>query len=195
LNLSNSNGTGPFGTILLHELGDGKTVRITETLQPGEVFADASGKTLEFNINEDFSYVPGTLPLNFTTGTNDTANPYGTFSSWVSCRPVCGSGTSSPTYSGPLQFEITNAMGLTISNFVKSSVKSGDGFYFASDIGTPNGQGGFNTFLVSTSATTTQQAPPPSTPEPGSFVLLAGGLGVGMWFRRSSKRRKQTELS
>jgi hypothetical protein len=179
LNQSQSNGSGPFATILLHELGDGITVQVTETLFPGEVFAHASGETLEFNVDVPVSYVPAFFPSGFTTGVNDTASPFGTFSNFISCIPICGNGTSPPQYSGPLTFQVFNSAGLRISDFIPN----GSGYYFASDIGVSDGKGGFNTFNVATSVPGVP-GPPPNVPEPTSVVLIATGLACGELFRR-----------
>lgn len=179
LDQSASHGSGPFGTILLEDVGDGKTVQVTETLTAGEVFAHASGQTLEFNVDTSISYVATFFPSGFSTGTNDTASPYGTFTNYVSCIPVCGNGTSPPQYSGPLIFQVMNAGGLSVSDFVQNS----DGYYFASDIGISDGRGGFNTFNVAASKVSVLQGPSP-VPEPASIILLASGIAAGVFLRR-----------
>ena len=55
---------GTFGSITLHSIG-ADTVMVTETLIPGNAFAvSGAGASLEFTVDEAFTYVPGTL----TTG-------------------------------------------------------------------------------------------------------------------------------
>src|ERR1700761_9500170 len=122
-------GTGPFGSITLHSI-DADTVLVTETLAPGDVFAvSGAGASLEFTINEAFSYVAGTMTTGFTSGSSGSAAPFGSFGSFVDCTSsaVCGNGTSPPQFSGPLLFEVFSAAGLTAANFVANG-----GYFFAS---------------------------------------------------------------
>jgi hypothetical protein len=164
-------GTGPFGTVLLHVI-DADTVKVTETLGAGEVFAvGGAGNSLSFNVDEAFTYVPGTLTAGFTTGTSGKASPFGTFGAFVECGPtVCGNGTSPPEFSGPVTFELTNATGLTPADFI-----SNGSAFFAADIGVPKAGGGFSTGNVAADKA-------PAVPEPkGTVFLFTSGLAVALW--------------
>jgi hypothetical protein len=165
-------GTGPFGSITLHSI-DADTVMVTETLTSGDVFAvSGAGASLEFNVNEAFSYVPGSLTTGFTSGSNGTASSFGSFGFFVDCTSslVCGNGTSPPQFTGPLSFEIYSAAGLTAANFVSNT----NGYFFASDIGVPKTGGGFSTGDVASNLGVSQ-SPPPSTPEPSTMIMLTVG--------------------
>ncbi|HEY3835262.1 MAG TPA: PEP-CTERM sorting domain-containing protein, partial [Bryobacteraceae bacterium] len=161
------------------------TVMVKETLASGEVFAvSGAGKSLAFNIDEAFTIVAGSLTSGFTSGSSTSSSPFGSFSSFVDCTSttVCGNGTSPPTFSGPLSFEVFNAAGLTPSDFISNGTA-----FFASDIGVPKTGGGFNTGNVA-SDSGVSLAPPPSTPEPSTMILL--GLGSFAMFvvkKRSSR--------
>lgn len=189
LNFSASNGSGPFGTVTLHTV-DANTVQVTVTLAAGNVFAvtGAGAGALGFSLDEAFTLAssptltpgftfnpaagspqPGSLPYTFASG-------IGTYSSVIDCT-VCGNGTSAPNESS-FTFSVTNAGGLTFSDFVNGS----GGFLFAADIGVPvpgAAAGNFNTFSVG-------GGPTVPTPEPGTFVLL--GLGVVGLLALSRKR-------
>jgi len=165
---------GPFATVTLHQVNS-TTVQVTETMLGGDVFAGTPppAQSLAFDVDKSFTYVAGTLTTGFTTGTNASEPPFGSFPFFVDCTDgtVCGNGTSPPTFSGPLTFEVTNATGLLATDFVKTGPT---GYYFASDIGQPKAGGGFNTGSVATSTPGT----PSSVPEPTSILLLVTVVGA-----------------
>jgi len=181
LDYSASNGSGPFGTVDLTSI-DANTVQVTLTLTSGEVFAvtGAGAGALGFSVDKSYTLVSSpALTSGFslsTPGTYSFASSIGDFTSVITCSS-CGNGTSPPNYSGPVTFQITNAGGLSISDFITNK----GGYMFASDIGSPDGQGGFNTFVVG-------GGPSTSVPEPGTLSML--GLGLGL-LAFAALRRKQ----
>jgi hypothetical protein len=167
-----------FATVVLQQI-NGTTVQVTVTVAPN-VFAGTPppAPALAFNVSQSFSYVPGTMTAGFTPGGQLTSPPFGTFGSIVDCTDptVCGNGTSPPTFQGPLTFQITNAGGLLLSDFVANA----GGFFFAADLGVVKTGGGFNTGSVGTNTPGT----PSTVPEPGSFLLLVSAAGMGLWLSR-----------
>jgi len=174
---------GPFATVTLHQVNS-TTIQVTETMLGGDVFAGTPppAQSLAFNVDKSFTYVANSLTTGFTTGTSASESPFGTFPFFVDCtdNTVCGNGTSPPTFTGPLTFEITNAGGLAFTDFITNA----GGFYFASDIGQPKAGGGFNTGSVGTSTPGTPTSP---VPEPSSVVLMITVAGAALQFSR--KRR------
>jgi hypothetical protein len=157
--------SGPFPTVTLHAI-NADTVQLTETLPTGDVWAiTGAGESLGFNLDESFTFVAGSFSSGFGVGAAPAkASPFPYLSDGVDCTvsSICGKGTSK-NFNGVLQFEVTNAGGLTPLDFTNSS-----GDYFASDIGVPKTGGGFSTGNVATDTPGTFAA----TPEPGSVVLL-----------------------
>ena len=109
-----------WGTVALENLAGGNSVRVTVTLAipPSSVFANASGFALSYNLlNEGViaysNMTPGFLPA----PPPNTAAPYGTFEHAVcwgnnaTTPTACGTGTSPPTSSGPLVFDVTDTGG------------------------------------------------------------------------------------
>jgi hypothetical protein len=180
-------GTGPFATLVLHSI-DANTVQVTETLTTGNVFAFSAGEPLDFNLDKAFSIVAGTLSAGFSLGGADTPNPFPSFSSSIVCTSPCiyGNGTSPPTFSGPLTFEVQNLGGLSPSDFIASVDKTGS-YFFTTDVGAPKVGGGFNTGNVAALAGTVQAGPP--VPEPSSMFLYATGLLALMWSRKYVSRK------
>jgi hypothetical protein len=179
----------PFATITLKAI-NADTVQVTEVLSAGNVWAiTGAGESLGFNVDETFSFVAGSFSNGFGIGAAPSkASPFANFSAGVDCTDsaVCGNGTSKK-FAGELQFEITNASGLTPLDFTNSS-----GEYFASDIGVPKAGGGFSTGNVATDTpgTTTPPTQLSAVPEPGSIILfgtILGAVVTGLRKRRSSK--------
>lgn len=111
----------------------------------------------------------------------------GSWYDYISCDSACGSGTSPPQSSGPIKFDFTLACSaaLTPSSFVTNN----NGYLFASDIGIPNGSGGYFTGDVVTAG--------PLTPVPlpaSAWLLLTGLAAIGVT-RYSMARRLDRSLS
>jgi hypothetical protein len=173
-NMSQSHGTGPFGTVLLTQFA-ADTVRITVTLNstlfPNIGFVNASGKeALDFNILGNPAITVTNLTAGFSfPGEKLDAPPFGTFMYGVHCD-VCGNGGSNP-YTGQLTFDVKLLGGgnLSILNFNANSA----GAFFATDI-LANGV----TFDVGA-----------ELPEPATFWLMGGALallGLFGWSRNKA---------
>jgi hypothetical protein len=170
--------SGPtYATVDLHQV-DPFTVLVTENLATGDVFAvTGAGDSLEFTIDKSFSYLAGSMSSGFTGYTSgDSASGYGSYGSYVKCTS-CGSGTSSPRYSGPLSFEVYNAGGLLLTDFVANN----DGYYFASDIGLSKGGDSYATGVVASNIDA-------ATPEPSAVVLMS--TCAGLFLVKLRKRAK-----
>ena len=161
-----SNGN-TYATVRLTQI-DADTVGITETLGSGEVYAvTGAGKSLDFTIDKPFSYVAGSVSSGFTAySIGASAAGYGSYGSYVECTS-CGSGTSSPRYSGPLSFQVQNAGGLLLTDFVAN----GSGYYFASDVGLSTGGDSYSTGNIASREDA-------ETPEPSAVVLVSAGSGL-----------------
>jgi hypothetical protein len=163
---------GPFGTVSVTDVaGHPNELSVSLTLQPKEVFASTgAGAALLFDISGNPALsVMSLLPTGFSFHQQTThADGSGNWNSFIECD-VCGSGTSPPQSSGPISFILSVSSGtLAPSSFVTNN----NGFLFASDIGVPNGSGGFFTGDVVTSGPLTP------VPLPGAAWLLISGMGA-----------------
>jgi len=162
-------GSGPFGNISVVQGGNINTVIVTETLAAGNIYVKTGAGSALGYLLDKATTVSG-LGLNFTAGNSNGFSTFGTFATTILCS-ACLQGASGSTHiSGPLSFSLFNATGLTPANFIRNS----NNFFFASDIGVPNGQG-FDTGTVGTSVGTVTLT---ATPEPGTLAMLAGALGI-----------------
>ncbi len=161
-------GTGPYGTVAVSSLSSTE-VSVNLTLASGEVFATSgSGKTLLFDLQGNPSISVTNLTSGFAatstaSGQSLHADGTGTWQYWISCT-LCGNGTSPPRDSGPVNFDVTVASGITPASFIEN----GYPLYFASDIGVPNGSG-YNTGDVGATS---------PVPLPATAWLLGSGLMV-----------------
>jgi hypothetical protein len=172
-NTSASQGSGPFGTVLLTQLSN-TTVEVRVTLNsalfPNIGFVNSAGKeALDFNIVGNPAITVTNLTAGFSfPGTKLDAPPFGTFMYGVHCD-ICGNGASNP-YAGPLVFDVSLLGGGTLSllNFSANSASA----FFATDI-IANGA----TFDVGA-----------EMPEPATFWLMGGALALlGLFGWRKSK--------
>lgn len=165
-----------FGTVTVASLNSNE-VSVTLTLASNDVFAfGGAGQPLLFNVANDPAIAVSNLTSNLTNtfAFNNVpmtmADGTGKWDYYISCSS-CGTGTSMST-TGPggtpvsLSFDVTLA-GITPGSFTQST----KGFLFASDIGIPNGSGGFMTGDVA--ATTPVPLPP-------SVILLGSALLAGV---------------
>jgi hypothetical protein len=174
-------GCGPFGTISVADVaGHPNELSVGLTLAPNEVFASTgAGAALLFDISGNPSLsVMSLLPAGFSFHQQSThADGSGNWNTFIACD-VCGNGTSPPQNSGPISFILSVSSGtLTPSSFVTNN----NGFLFASDIGVPNGSGGFFTGDVVTTGPLTP------VPLPAAAWLLISGIGALGAMRRMRK--------
>lgn len=172
-------GAATFGTITVTQVTPTQ-LSIVENLSTNERFAGTgAGDALEFNF--DLPFVISNISAGFAVGPSpDSASGFGSFLQSVTCTACQGGNAGNPT--GPLLFTLTNAAGLSVTDFIPNS----GGFYFASDIVGSNG----NTGNVAANSLVAQ-AIPPAVPEPVSSVLVGTallGLGIIRFRRRNSVR-------
>lgn len=169
-------GTAPFGTVTVSSISSTE-VSVNLTLKAGEVFAQGgAGKSLLFDLAGNPSISVSNLTSMFTatstaSGKTIHADGSGSWEYSIDCTG-CGSGTSPPTSSGPLNFDITVAGGINPSSFIQN----GNLLFFATDIGGTNGKTGD---VGASLATTTR-----SVPEPGALALVGGALVLFGLMRR-----------
>ncbi len=132
-------GCGPFGTVTVSTIsGHPNEVSVSLTLTPGEVFANTgAGAALLFDVQGNptmtvsglasaFSFVQPASPI--------MADGSGQWNTEILCD-VCGSGTSPPQDSGPINFILAVSSGtLAPSSFMTNNKNA----LFASDLGVPN---------------------------------------------------------
>ena len=177
-------GCGPFGMVSVSTIsGQPDEISVTLTLDPGEVFANTgAGAALLFDIagNPSDLALVSVMPSGFTFHHIIThADGSGNWNSYISCD-ICGAGTSPPTQSGPITFVLSSSGGLLPSSFVTNGT-----YLFASDLGVPNGSGGYFTGDVVTSGPLTPAAVPLPAPV---WLLISSALGLAVI---GSKRRAQ----
>lgn len=170
-------GTPPFGTVTVSSLSSTE-VSVDLTLKSGEVFAQSgAGAALLFDLVGNPSISVTNLTPMFTatqtaSGGNIHADGTGHWQYSIDCTG-CGNGTSPPTSSGPLDFDVTVASGITPSSFVPND----GGLFFATDIGGTNGKTG------DVGAPTGV----PAVPEPASMSILGAAL-IALGLVRGRKR-------
>jgi hypothetical protein len=172
-------GCGPqasFGTIDLHAVNP-TTMQITVSLLNGNKFVTTGSHTgFAFNLQGSNATL-GTLPTNWVNGGSPVAEPaLGVFSNGIDCthgntNNNRGCAGSNP-WGGTLQFDVSQASGLTYSDFVGNS----NGFFFAADI--ISGTTGLTGLVGSTGP----------VPEPSSLLLVGSGLVGVTWSLRRKLR-------
>ena len=161
-------GTSPFGTVTVSSISP-TAVSVDLTLTAGELFAQTTaGDALLFDIVGNPSIVVSNLTPMFTatqtaSGGNIHADGTGYWEYSIDCTG-CGTGISSPTSSGPLQFDVTAAGGITPSSFVQNA----SGLFFATDIMGTTGHTG--------DVAAPAGDPFSAVPEPTSVAILASSL-------------------
>jgi hypothetical protein len=178
-------GSGILGTVTLTQDGSDE-VDVAVVLANDVSFVN-TGKHNSFTFNLDLPQGSYSIQLQntsmFTSSDQDLKNaPYGAFTDGIDCSG-CRSGARDP-FSGPLDFTVTDNDGISTSDFIANSTKSGD-YYFAADVLGPNGQTG------SIASTTLIDPPDPTpVPEPSSLLLLGTALfGIAVTRQKARPRR------
>jgi hypothetical protein len=173
-------GCGPFGTVTVSSVaGHPSEVSVSLTLTPGEVFANTgAGAALLFDVQGNPALTVSGLSSAFSFAQPASpimADGSGQWNTEILCM-VCGSGTGPPQDSGPINFILSVASGtLAPSSFVTNNKN----VLFASDLGVPNGSGGFFTGDVVTKNGLTP------VPIPAAMWLMISGLaGLLPWARK-----------
>ncbi|HEX3571815.1 MAG TPA: PEP-CTERM sorting domain-containing protein [Acidobacteriaceae bacterium] len=175
----------PFGTVTLTQTS-ATVVTVDESLASGIDFVGTgAGNSLGFNLTGVTSPVialTGSSVGKYTVGGSDMDSPFGTFNTNISCidPTVCHGGST--TYPGPLDFTITAATGIDLTNFTFTHTTTYGNIYFVADVidnnirSTPTGVVG---------AGPGSPTPGP-TPEPSSLMLLGTGIvgAAGLLRRR-----------
>jgi hypothetical protein len=165
-------GTGTLGTVTLTQNGANE-VDVSVVLAADAAFVDTGNHfAIAFNVNVSgiSTVVTGSMVgLMRPLITNASDPPYGSFGYGLECSG-CGPG-SSHANPGPLTFEVRDASGISVSNFVANGTLPG--YYFAADlIGPAGGSGSIASKGPSQSV---------AMPEPVSMALLGAGIfGIGM---------------
>jgi hypothetical protein len=174
-------GTGNQGTVTLTQNGANE-VDVVVSLVPGVLLVNSGGPHTPFvfdlasAVSSAIVTVTSTNNPSFVAASgSQQATPDGTFTNGIAYNGSNGGGHGSP---GPLDFSVTDASGITLSDFIAN----GDGFFFAADV---LGTGG-NTGTVGANVALS------TTPLPAALPLFAGGLGLLGLF---SRRRKQKALN
>jgi len=187
LNVSDGNGTGPFGTVTLTQV-DSNTVNVLVALNasPQYQFVDTgSHDTFGFNLLGSPAVTFSNITAGFYAGTGFSNGFAGTFTYSLNCSSAagkppdaCANGASSPA-PGPLSFNVDRTVGnLSVSDFIANA----SGFTFAADVFGPSPTGGNFTGLVESRGTQ------PPVPEPITSSLVGTGL-IGLFFLHRRTRR------
>jgi len=149
LNISDGNGTGPFGNITLTQV-DSNTVNVQVALSSNYLFVDTgSHDTFGFNITGSPAVTFSSISAGFGAGTGFTNGFSGSFAYSITCNPTgtkppdaCANGGSSGA-AGPLSFNVDRTVGnLSITDFVANA----NGYTFAADVFGPKTAGGTGNF-------------------------------------------------
>ena len=183
LNISDGNGTGPFGTITLTQLTS-SSVGVDVSLNTNYSFVD-TGSHQSFGFNLTSGLPTATIAVStagFAPASAFSNGTAGSFAYAIACTG-CGSGGSSPIH-GPLDFTVSVATGsLSVTDFVANAA----GFTFAADVIGPNATGATFTGLVESNGTASGRSP--TVPEPLSLSLVGGGLlALGLLRKRLPRR-------
>ena len=177
-------GTLPFATIDLKQTNS-TTITAKFTLASNEAFAKTgAGKdtALAFTVNgaaPTVNILPGSKPASsdYTVGGPVTLPKYGDFGITILCSG-CANGGKITNPAGPLEFTVSRASGISVSDFSLSKNGKPDA-YFASDILGNNGNTGIVAALHAT-----------PTPEPGYQLVSFAMLGLAGVFGRRKLLRK-----
>ncbi|MFZ4479310.1 MAG: PEPxxWA-CTERM sorting domain-containing protein [Rhodoferax sp.] len=171
--------TGPFGSVTLTQSSN--NVLVSVALRSDLNFVDTGSHSIfSFNLGgasssndiTGISFASG-LGASFSVASNATNSPFGTFTYGINCDENCKKGGSGGGYVDPLNFTVLQA---SIADFRQLS-SGGTSAYFAADVINLSGNTG------------TIGATVAAVPEPESYAMMLGGLGlIGFVARRRQRK-------
>jgi len=193
LNISDGNGTGPFGTITLTQV-DNNTVNVQVALTAGYLFVDTgSHQTFGFNLLGSPAVTFSSITAGYGVGSSFSNGFAGNFAYAIKCDPTgtkppdaCANGGSNGG-PGPLSFNVDKTVGnLSITDFVANAA----GYTFAADVFGPSSAGGNFTGLVESQGSCANGGVGcnnTTVPEPITSGLVGTGL-ISLFFLRRRVR-------
>jgi hypothetical protein len=176
------NGTGPYGTVVVTDLGSG-VARITETVTPNLIINTGNDNnhwplafTLAGSGAIDASSVAS--PFSIATGAPFSQPPFGNFLDGI--NGACGSGSSSGGCGSTLSFLVNNFSGLISNSWNPPGSGPNIDIFFATDI-----------WDKDTGKTGDVGASYPTmtpVPLPAALPMFLAGVGLVGWL--GTKRRK-----
>lgn len=178
-------GSGTLGNITLVQNGPNQVV-VGVRLAPGTGFISNrhSHNALAFNLDLKTPYairISDPLHHIFSSGSRHiSSTPYGRFTDYIDCSGFRSGERNA--YPEPLTFSVTDADGITVSDFIANS----NGFYFSADVNNP--AGGSRSIAASGTTAILASSSASAVPEPASLPLLAGSMiALGLIVRKRKR--------
>ena len=163
-------GSGSLGTVTLTQNGSFE-VDVSVVLAANTEFVNSGGPHTPFTFELDLTGAAITVTspsggVFYAQNLGGADTPYGAFNYAIGYTGKNGGPPNGNP--GPLDFEVTDALGISVYDFVPNAAQNG--YYFAADVYGPGGNTG------SVAANEVADPPTPAVPEPASFTILASAL-------------------